>query len=87
MMVQEQVIENLKMILREHGRNENIEINDMTNLLDELHIDSIGMIEIVCEIETQFGIFFDGDDLDIENLRTFVGISSVVLNKLNFQGC
>lgn len=46
-------------------------INNKTNLTTDLGFDSLEIVELIVELENEFNIEFDDDDLDIENITVF----------------
>lgn len=45
-------------------------------------MDSLTMIELVVNLESQFNIEFDIDDLDLENFKTYNNIVNTIFRKL-----
>ncbi len=58
------------------------EINDNTVLTKDLGFDSVQIISLIVEIESQFDIEIDDEDLDIEKLTVFKTLADMILNKL-----
>lgn len=58
------------------------EINDNTVLTKDLGFNSVQIISLIVEIESQFDIEIDDEDLDIEKLTVFKTLSDMILNKL-----
>lgn len=53
------------------GRMENAKLNENTNLIDEFSFDSIMLIQMIANIEKEFDIEFDSDELEIEKIGVF----------------
>jgi acyl carrier protein len=53
------------------------------DLLLEGVIDSFGVVEIIASLEEQFGLEFDFDELDADDLTRIGPLSSYVEQKLN----
>ena len=49
---------------------EQIEITDDMDLMTSGLIDSLGVLQIVAFIEEEYGIMFDPEEIDPENLKT-----------------
>lgn len=54
-------------------------------LIEDLGFDSIKMITLIVEIENEFGIEFDDDDLDIKKLDLLENIINIIMNKLELK--
>lgn len=54
------------------------EVNEDTDLIDDLGFDSIGLVELSVELESKFGVCIDDDELDIDNLRKISFLNSKV---------
>ena len=60
---------------------EDIEITEETDVIDDLHFDSISLMYLILEIENRFEIEFD-DDLSYENISTISKLESYVKSKI-----
>lgn len=58
------------------------EINDNTVLTKDLGFDSVQIISLIVEIESQFDIEIEDEDLDIEKLTVLKTLTDMVVNKL-----
>lgn len=58
------------------------EINDNTILTKDLGFDSVRIISLIVEIESQFDIEIEDEDLDIEKLTVFKTLTDMIVNKL-----
>lgn len=58
------------------------EINDNTVLTKDLGFDSVQIISLIVEIESQFDIEIEDEDLDIEKLTVLKTLNDMVVNKL-----
>lgn len=58
------------------------EINDNTILTKDLGFDSVQIISLIVEIESQFDIEIEDEDLDIEKLTVFKTLTDMIVNKL-----
>lgn len=74
-MVDEKIISIISKMLEEEDAECNI-TGDMK--LCDLALNSVSYIKAVVEIEKEFGIEFDDDDLDIENFETVNDFIEVV---------
>lgn len=57
-------------------------ITDDTNLLVDYGFDSIVLVELISEIEDNFGIMFSDEDMDIEKLYSFGGLIECIIKNL-----
>lgn len=58
-------------------------INASTILTTDLGYNSVQIIELIVELENEFNIEIDDDDLDIENLTVFNKLHEMVRRKQN----
>ena len=56
-------------------------VDSKTLLLEEKVIDSMGVMELIAFIESNFGIEFNDDDLTVDNFKTIGSIISVIITK------
>lgn len=77
--------EKLKTIIAEIAKpNVDItKINNDTILTNDLGFDSIQIVSLIIEIETQFDIEIDDEDLDMEKLTIYKTLHDIVLTKIN----
>ena len=61
--------------------NDNVQVD--SDLRDNYGVDSIVLVELLVEIEDDFGITFDSSFLTYETFSTVRSISDYVYNKLN----
>lgn len=78
------IIEKLKAIIKpylEYEEDEAFEnLNENTNLIDELSFDSVDLIEIVIDIEEAFDI--EVADSEIQNIKTVKDIVVLIKDKM-----
>ena len=55
---------------------------DTPLLSSGLNLDSVAVLELVVEVENQFGITFEDDDLSVELFRNVGSLASAVEKKL-----
>lgn len=58
------------------------DINEETNLVKDLGYDSVQIIELIVELETEFDIEIEDDDLDIENMVVYSRLYKTVESKI-----
>ena len=58
-------------------------INDDTVLTDDLGFDSVQIISLIVELESQFNIEIEDNDLDIEKITVFESLNNMLATKLN----
>jgi acyl carrier protein len=61
------------------GRSQSVAVDD--SLLDGNLMDSMGILEIVDFIESEFGIIVDGEDLLPDNFQTIATLANFVKSK------
>ena len=74
--IRELVIENAEI------EDKSIEILSGKNLVEDLGYDSVGLINLICELEEEFDISFDGIDELIEKFNTYDSIVNLVIDIL-----
>lgn len=76
--------EKLKAIISEVATRavDDVKIIDETVLTSDLGFDSVQIISLIVELESQFNIEIDDDDLDIEKLTVYSSLYNMVTNKL-----
>ncbi len=62
------------------------DINEQTDLVDDLEFDSISFVKLVVDIENLFGIEFDDDMLDYEILTSYGKLWEYVRQALPTEG-
>lgn len=73
----------LKEIIQSNANNPFVTtINDDSDLIDDLGIDSLGMINMVIIIENAFSIKFPDDSLTFDNLRLYSSLKANICNCL-----
>ena len=79
-----QIVEKLKEIIKpflEYEEDEAFQnLNEDTDLIDELSFDSVDLIEIVIEIEEAFDI--DIEDTEIKEIKTVKDIVNLIKSKM-----
>lgn len=70
-------------IIQELCRENISYVNMSDNLFDNLGFDSIKFINLITEIESEFNIIFEDDELDLEKIDTLEKILALVDSKLD----
>ena len=80
--------EQLKKIITEVASRdiEIFEISDDVVLTSDLGFDSIQIISLIVELESQLGIEIEDDDLDIEKLTIYQNLYELVERKIQAKG-
>lgn len=60
-------------------------INDETDIIDDLGFNSITIIKLIIELEVLFGISFDNDYIDIEEISKIKQLVNYVCEKQNLE--
>lgn len=81
MIVKEKLIE----ILADVKENESLknEINDATDLINDLGLDSLQMINFLLRLEDEFDIEFDFDNLDYSQMLSFGKLNKYIEKQVN----
>lgn len=58
------------------------EISSNTDLIKDLGYDSLSFIQLISDIEDEYNIIFDLDDLDISTLSKYKEIEKIIVSKL-----
>lgn len=74
-----------KIILNIANNIEEKTIDNKTNLIRDYKFNSINMVQLIVEIESEFNIVFDDDDLLIENLSNYEDLLAIVNKKAKEQ--
>lgn len=62
-----------------------VSINDETTLTNDLEFNSLEIIELIVELESQFKIEIEDDDLEIEKLSVYKLLFEMVKGKINLN--
>ena len=81
---QAQIIEQMRNILEPWVSDTNLidKINNQTNLITDLGLDSIGVLQLILGIEKEFGISIENHELDSETFSTIGNLVTVIEKKL-----
>lgn len=58
-------------------------IRDETNILNDLGFDSVALIELIVEIENEFNVEMDEDDMDVNNLVVVGNLISMIDERIS----
>jgi len=70
-----------KMLIEYFKEKADTMVNSQTLLLEEKIIDSMGVMELIAFIESNFGIEFTDDDLTVDNFATIGAIIAIIKRK------
>jgi len=73
----------LKAIIHECLMDDQVEIRESMHLVDELGLDSMGVVDMSVQIESEYGIILS--EAEIETLKTFDDVKSMVLEKTQLK--
>lgn len=79
---------NLKAVIKDVSIRD-IDIKDITNetvLTSDLGFDSVQIISLIVELESNFDIEIEDDDLDIEKLTVYKSLLDLISKKLSAKG-
>jgi D-alanine--poly(phosphoribitol) ligase subunit 2 len=54
-----------------------------TDLLETGRLDSVGMVELLLQVEKRFGIRVDVEDLEVDHFRSLVTIAALIAARRN----
>jgi acyl carrier protein len=86
-MEKREIVEGVKDILKDSLRDtiDIGEINDDTNLLEEIHLDSIQAMEILLRIEEKFDIIIEDEDLNKKLFSSLSSLGDYISNKIKIK--
>jgi acyl carrier protein len=56
-------------------------INENTNLIEDYEMDSLKLVELIIEIESEFQIIIEDNDLDLDKISSVSFLNSLVKDK------
>ena len=62
-MNREEILERLTGVIREIMRDSSVEVTEEMNLIDDLGLDSLEAMELMMEVENEFGVEIPQDDI------------------------
>ena len=77
-MERSQIVARLKGYLEREFPNQAVQLGEDTNLLEEWFTDSLGIVEMVMFLESEFGIRVGRADLNAENFATLGTLADFV---------
>ena len=57
------------------------EVNNESSLIYDMNLDSIQIMELITQMETEFGLELDDEDLDFEHFSTIDSLAAFVGSK------
>ena len=70
-------------VLKEYNNSESVQsIQNETNIIEEFGFDSLALISLIMEIESEFNIEFLDDDLDFEKWSKYENIINEIISKI-----
>ena len=60
--------------------NDISDINENTNLIEDLDMDSVGLISLIVEIEKNFSIHFEENELLVENITNYKNLHNTYVS-------
>lgn len=74
------VLDKIKEIIKENFGKDVSSLNENTDILNELKLDSLDIVDLVMSVEEEWGITVD--DSDIESLRTLGDVVKYIESKI-----
>lgn len=62
-MSREEILERLTSVIREIMCDDSVEVTEEMNLIDDLGLDSLEAMELMMEVENEFGVEIPQDDI------------------------
>lgn len=62
--------------------NDISDINENTNLIEDLDMDSVGLISLIVEIEKKFSIHFEENELLVENITNYKNLLKYICESM-----
>ena len=75
--------ERLYKVITDLSEVDNPIITDETNLLDDLSFDSVLVVSMIVEIESEFGIILEDDDLELDILTNIGPLEKMIRSKVS----
>jgi acyl carrier protein len=69
-------------VMEEFVSDDDIDIDETTNLLEEEVVDSLGIFTLVAFIESKFSVSVDAAEVNLQNFETLTSITKLVDSKL-----
>ncbi len=69
-------------IIEEFVPDDDIDVEDDTNLLEEEVVDSLGIFTLVSFIESAFNVSVDAEEVNLDNFETLASITKLVESKM-----
>jgi acyl carrier protein len=69
-------------VMEEFVPDDDIDIDETTNLLEEEVVDSLGIFTLVAFIESKFSVSVDAAEVNLQNFETLNSITKLVDSKL-----
>ena len=82
-MTRAEIANQLKAYLETLGYDQHAELTESTDLLEEWFVDSIGIVDTVLFMETQFGIDIKRADINRANFQTIATLTEFVEARLD----
>lgn len=69
-------------VMEEFVPDDDIDVDETTNLLEEEVVDSLGIFTLVAFIESKFNVSVDAAEVNLQNFETLTSITKLVDSKL-----
>ena len=77
-----EILGSLKSFIEAEFPNQGFVLQESTNLLEDWFVDSLGIMETVLFMETEFGIDVTRADINPANFQTLVALTDFVMGRL-----
>jgi acyl carrier protein len=67
------------------GKVSETDINENSNLIDDLRFDSILLIQLIVEIEEKFNIEINDEDMSFDRLTNLASLKELITKKINLM--
>ncbi len=76
------IYERLKAVIYRVSNSDSFTITKNTNLVDDLGFDSVSIVSLIVEIEDEFNIVLEDEDLEIDLLSNVGTLENIISKKL-----
>ena len=84
-MKNKEIKKNLYGIIENNSNSKIEEINLYDNLMEDLGLDSVSIMSIICEIEDYFNFSISGVDIATHDVTTISGLLKMIFEKLGTE--
>lgn len=87
MITREECERKLETLLEQYSEVDEVNMDSIdireSNLITDLGLNSFSLVQLIVDIEDEFGICFDDEKLDLEKFASFTQLVNVVYDEIN----